>query len=74
MAWRLDRESVRMPFNSCDANVVNVLCMATSSARMMVRVSFVPVTDMYTGVLVGMWTTAAPNRGWPVMSDPLVYT
>ena len=48
--------------------------MATSSARMMVRVSFVPTASIYMVVAVGTWTTAAPSLGCPSMSEPSVYT
>jgi len=47
MAWRLDRESVKMPIHSCVSNVVRAVCMATSSARTMVWVSSVPATSIY---------------------------
>ena len=40
MAWRLDMEPVKMPIHACVANVVRAVCMATSSARVMVRVSY----------------------------------
>jgi len=46
MAWRLDRESVNIPIQSCVTNVVRAVYMATSYARMMVRVSFVPAVSM----------------------------
>ena len=72
MAWRLDRESVNMPIHSCVENVERSVCMAINYARMMVRVSSVPVAYMYMVVLVGMCTTTAPRRGWPVMSKPSV--
>jgi hypothetical protein len=39
--------------------VVRAVCMATISARIMVRFSSDPVASMYTVVLVGTCTTAA---------------
>jgi len=48
--------------------------MATSSARMMVLVSSHLVASMKIVVLVGICTTAAPNLGWPLMSEPSVNT
>ena len=74
MACNLDKESVNMPIHSCASKVVRAVCMATSSARMIVRVSSVPAASMYMVVAVGMWTTAAPSRGCPSMSEPSVYT
>ena len=53
MAWRLDREFVNMPIHSCVANVVRAGCMATSSARVMVRVSYVPAAYMQMAVSDG---------------------
>ena len=47
MAQRLDRKSVNMPIHSCVADVVRTACMATSSARMMVRVSYICSRDIY---------------------------
>ena len=48
--------------------------MATSSARMMVRVSSVPPASINILVEVGMCTIAAPNLGYPSMSELSVYT
>ncbi len=51
--------------------------MATSSARMIVgrsQVSSVPLASIYMVVHVGTCTTAAPKRGWPLISNPSVYT
>jgi hypothetical protein len=48
--------------------------MATSSARMMVRVSSHPAASIYIVLFVGMCITAAPSMGCPLMSEPLVYT
>ncbi len=74
MAWRLERESVNMPIHSCSEKAERAVCMATSSALMMVRVSSVPAASIYIVVEVGMCTTAAPSLGWPSMSEPSVYT
>ena len=74
MAYRLDKESANMPIHSCATKVVRAVCMATSSARMIVRVSSVAAASMYIVVAVGTWTTAAPRRGSPSMSGPSVYT
>ena len=74
MAYKLDRESVNMPIHSCAAKVVRAVCMVTSSARIIVRVSSVPATSIYIVVAVGTWTTAAPSLGWPFMSGSSVYT
>ena len=63
-----------MPTQSWRSKVVRAVCMATNSALMMVRVSSVPAASTYIVVLVGMCTTAAPRRGWPVMFEPSVYT
>ena len=63
-----------MPIYSCAAKVVRAVCMATSSARIIVRVSSVPAASIYMVVAVGTWTTAAPSLGWPFMSEPSVYT
>ncbi len=48
--------------------------MATSSARMMVRVSSHPAASINIVVFVGMCTSATPSRGCPLMSKPSVYT
>ncbi len=48
--------------------------MATSSARMMVRVSSHPAASINIVVFVGMCTTALPSHGCPLMSEPSVYT
>ncbi len=48
--------------------------MATSSARMMVRVSSVSAPSMNMVVEDGMCTTAAPNLGKPSVSEPSMYT
>ena len=45
------------------SNVVRAVCMATSSARMMVRVSSVHVASMNMVVEVGISTNAAPSLG-----------
>ncbi len=70
----LAKESVKMPTHSCVANLSRVMYIATSSARIMVRVSYVPPASMYRVVHVGTYTTAAPRRGWPLISEPSVYT
>ncbi len=72
MACRLDKVSVKIPIHSRVANVVRAVCMATSSARMMERVSSVPAASMYMVVTMGILTTEAPIRGWPAMSEPSV--
>ncbi len=41
---------------------------------MMVQIFPIPAASMYMVVRLGMWTNAAHNRGWPLMSDPSVYT
>ena len=74
MACKLDNESVNMPSHSCETKVFRAVCMATSSALMMVRVSSVPAASIYMVVAVGTWTTAAPSLGCPSMSEPSVYT
>ncbi len=56
------------------SNLVRAVYIVTSSARMMVRVSSHPVASMWMVVRVGVCTTAAPNLGCPLMSEPLVYT
>ena len=61
-----------MPIQVLVENAERAVGMATSSALMMVRVSSVLATSMYIVVLVGMCTTAAPKRGWPVMLEPSV--
>ncbi len=48
--------------------------MATISARMIVRFSSVPPESMYMVVHVRTCITAAPKRGWPLMSEPSLYT
>ena len=48
------------------------VCMATSSALMMVRLSSVPAASMNMVVVVGICTTAAPSLGKPLMSEPSV--
>ena len=70
----LERESVKIPSQECSSNVARAVCIATSSARMMVLVSSHPVASMKIVVLVGICTTAAPSLGCPLMSDPCVYT
>ena len=47
--------------------------MTTSSARMIVRVPFVPLASIYMVVRVGTFTTAAPRRGLPLITEPFVY-
>jgi len=74
MAYRLERESMKMPNHELSSNLLRDVWMATSSARMMVRVSSQPVASMYMVVRVGMCTTAGPRREWPLMSEPYVYT
>ena len=74
MACKLDNESVNIPSHSCETKVFRAVCMATSSALMMVRVSSVPAASIYIVVAVGTWTTAAPSLGCPSMSEPSVYT
>ena len=74
MACRLDRESVKIPTHSCMENLSRAAYIATSSARMVVRVSSVPPTSIYMDVLVGTCTTAAPSRECPLMSEPSLYT
>jgi hypothetical protein len=64
---------VKTPINSCAANVVRTVCMATSSAHMMVRVSCDPAASIYMVMEVGMWTTEAPSLWCPSMSDPSAY-
>jgi 2-keto-3-deoxy-L-rhamnonate aldolase RhmA len=59
----LKRESVNIPIHSCSANVARAVCMATSSARMIVRVSSVPTASIQRVVEVGMCTIVAPNLG-----------
>ena len=56
-------ESLNMPIHSCDAKLVRAVCMATRSARLMVRVSSAPAASTYIVVLEGMYTTDAPRRG-----------
>ena len=65
----LDRESVKIPNQACSANVARAVCIATSSARIMVLVSSQPVASMKIVVHVGMCTTAAPSLGWPYLLD-----
>ncbi len=72
MACKLDRKSVNMPIHSCATKVVRAVCMATNSARMMVRVPSVPAASIYMVVAVGTWTMAAPSLGCPSMSEPSV--
>ncbi len=48
--------------------------MATSSARMMVRVSSQPAASINIVVFVRMCTIAALSRGCPLMSEPSGYT
>ncbi len=45
-ACRLERESVKIPTHSCVANLSRAVYMATSSARMIVGVSSVPLASM----------------------------
>ena len=73
MACKLDKEWVKTPIHSCVANLVRAVCMAISSARMMVRVSSVPAASIYMVLEVEMWTTEAPSLGFPSMSEPSVY-
>ena len=70
----LDRESVKIPNQACSANVARAVCIATSSARIMVLVSSQPAASMKILVLVNMCTTAAPSLGCPLMYEPSVYT
>ncbi len=74
MACKLDNESVNMPSHSCETKVFRAVCMATSSALVMVRVFSVPAASIYMVVAVGTWTTAALSLGCPSMSEPSVYT
>ncbi len=48
--------------------------MATISARMIVRVSSHPATSINIVVFVGIYITATPCLGSPLMSEPSVYT
>ena len=50
------------------------MCRATSSARMMVRVSLHLAASMYNVMRDGMCTTAAPIRPCPLMSKPCEQT
>ena len=45
---------MNIPIHSRDANMVSAVCMATSSARVVVRVSFVPVAFVKKVVRVEM--------------------
>ncbi len=70
----LERESVKIHNHGWSSNLVRAVCMATSSARMMVLVSSHPAESINIVVFVGMCTTATPGRGCPLMSEPYVYT
>ncbi len=70
----LEWESMKIPIQAWSSKVARAVCIATSSARMMVLVSSNPVASMKIVLLVGMCTTAAPSLGWPLMSEPSVYT
>jgi hypothetical protein len=70
----LERESVKIPIQGCSSNVARAVCIATSSARMMVLVSSHLVASMKIVMHGGMCTTAAPSLGCHLMSEPSVYT
>ena len=70
----MERESVKIPIHAWSSNVARVVCIATSSARIMVLVSSNHVASMKIVVLVGMCTTVAPSLRWPLMPEPSVYT
>jgi len=65
---------MKTPSQEWSSNLVRVVWIATSSARMMVRVSSLPAASMYMVVRFGICTTAAPRRECLLISKSSVYT
>ncbi len=65
---------MKIPTYACEANLSRAVYMAANSAGIITLASSVPLASMYMVVQVGTCTIAALKRGWPLFSEPSVYT